>query len=318
MRAVAFHPDGKHLATAGVDRTVVLWELSTERVVRTFTGHTDEVNDIAFRHDGHQLASASADQTVAVWCLLPGQEFRPLFAVLSPPPLASSLVNALAAVTGPSLILRGHTHRVRTVAFSPDDQWIASGGVDQTVKIWNANTGQELHTLRGHRDDVTCVSFSPDGQQLASASWDRTVKLWNVATGQEVLTFRRHTGRVASVAFSSDRERLVSGDDDGIVWVWDIRRGDQASLAPLTFVNGHSEDITCVRVSWDGRYLVTAGRRGGSVRLRDPTTGALIQTIPIASMPIQLSLDNAGQLLATIDDAAMVRVWFVGQPPPTK
>jgi WD40 repeat protein len=77
------------------------------------------------------------------------------------------------------------------VAFSPDGRLLASGSDDQTVKLWDVETGQEVRTLRGHNGGVWSVAFSPDGRLLASGSGDGTVKLWDVATGQEVRTLQR-------------------------------------------------------------------------------------------------------------------------------
>ena len=65
------------------------------------------------------------------------------------------------------------------MAFSPDGQRLASASVDETVKVWDAATGQETLTLKGHTGAVTSVAFSPDGKRLASASADGTVKVWD-------------------------------------------------------------------------------------------------------------------------------------------
>src|SRR5262249_46713929 len=95
---------------------------------------------------------------------------------------------------------------------------------DQTVKLWDAATGDELRTLRGHGGYVWKVAFSPDGRYLASGSWDSTVKIWDVATGTEVRTLRGHAGNVWSVAFSPDGKRLASASGyagKGEVKVWD-------------------------------------------------------------------------------------------------
>src|SRR5262245_5700194 len=80
--------------------------------------------------------------------------------------------------------LKGHTFNVNSVAFSPDGKTLASGSIDETIKLWEVATGKELATLMGHTDSVLSVVFSPDGKTLASGSRDRTIKLWDVATGK--------------------------------------------------------------------------------------------------------------------------------------
>jgi WD40 repeat protein len=69
------------------------------------------------------------------------------------------------------------------VAFSPDGQRIVSGSNDETLKLWDAQTGQQTLTLTGHTGPVTSVAFSPDGTRIVSGSWDRTVKVWNAQAG---------------------------------------------------------------------------------------------------------------------------------------
>ena len=66
------------------------------------------------------------------------------------------------------------------IAFSPDGKRLASASGDQTVKVWDAMSGQEMVTLKGHTQTVNSVAFSPDGKRLASASYDQTVKVWDV------------------------------------------------------------------------------------------------------------------------------------------
>ena len=79
------------------------------------------------------------------------------------------------------------------MAFSPDGKRIVTGSGDETVKVWDAETGQEVLTLKGHAGAVISVAFSPDGKRIVSGSEDRTVKVWDAETGQELLALKGHT-----------------------------------------------------------------------------------------------------------------------------
>src|SRR5207248_1006633 len=96
-------------------------------------------------------------------------------ALLTPAPLAAQLVTTL----------KGHTAGIGSVAFSPDGKRIVSGSDDETVKVWDAQTGQETLTLKGHTHWVISVAFSPDGKRIASGSFDKTVRVWDAHTGQK-------------------------------------------------------------------------------------------------------------------------------------
>jgi WD40 repeat protein len=136
---------------------------------------------------------------------------------LSPSPLVAQKV----------ITLKGHTDSVDSVAFSPDGKRLASGSVDQMLKVWDAQTGQQTLTLKGHTRAVSSVAFSPDGKRLASGGGEFNksgeVKVWDAQTGQQTLSLKGHAGFVWSVAFSPDGKRLASGSTDKTAKVWDAQ-----------------------------------------------------------------------------------------------
>jgi hypothetical protein len=116
-------------------------------------------------------------------------------------------------------ILQGHTYGVKSVAFSPDGKHIVSGSLDNTVRMWDAQTGKLVSDpFEGHTNGVNSVTFSPDGKHIVSGSDDNTIKMWDAQTGKLVsYPLEGHTNGVNSVAFSPDGKHIVSGSDDNTI-----------------------------------------------------------------------------------------------------
>jgi len=115
------------------------------------------------------------------------------------------------------------------VVFSPDGKTLASasGYYTQTIRLWEAASGREIHTLKGHQSQVMSLAFAPDGKTLASASDDKTIRLWDLQTGKDIRQLLGHRAQVRSVAFAPDGKTLVSASLDDTVRLWDVATGQE-------------------------------------------------------------------------------------------
>jgi len=162
----------------------------------------------------------------------------------------------------PELVIQtGHSSRVNCAVFGPDHHWLASGSADNSIRLWDVDSGLELRALAGHQNWINALAVSDDGELLASGSNDRTVKVWNVSSGQAILTLNGHDGVVDSVLFSPDRRWIASGSADNTIKVWDAGSGQ-----PLQTLKAHTAPVTVLAISSDGKTLAS-GSSDGTLKL---------------------------------------------------
>ncbi len=170
--------------------------------------------------------------------------------------------------------LTGHTDWVVSASYSPDGTKIVSASWDNTLKIWDANTGSCLQTLTGHTDDVSSASYSPDGTKIVSASGDNTVKIWNANTGSCLRTLTGHTNYVNSASYSPDGTKIVSAASwDNTIKIWDANTG--SCLQTLT---GHTNFVNSASYSPDGTKIVSASD-DNTLKIWNANTGTCLQTL---------------------------------------
>ena len=167
---------------------------------------------------------------------------------------------------------RGHTHGVWTVAYSPDAQTLASGGVDRLVRIWDIETGRLLRSLRGHTQDIRVALFTPDGQALATGSDDRTIRLWDPRTGEpKKLLFTRYDHNVVSLSISPDGLMMARGAYNKDIKIWEVTTGTEL----MTLLGKDQYDnhwSVCVAFSPDGIHLAS-GNDIGKIKLWEVLPG---------------------------------------------
>jgi WD40 repeat protein len=196
VTALAFSPDGKLLAAGGYQQ-VQLWDATTNKLLRAVGHFPGQVRAIAFR-DAHTIAVAE------------GVAGR------------SGSVTLLDIETGAVTPVQRSIDEMLAVAFSADGKWLATGGTDATVRVFEG-TAQKAE-LKGHTDWITSVAFSPDGKLLASASADKTARVWLTSDWKEDFQLPRElTEPVNALAFSLEGDILAfatGGPEEHAIRTW--------------------------------------------------------------------------------------------------
>jgi len=212
---------------------------------------------------------------------------------------------------GTLLDLRGHTDFVKSVSLQSDCSRIVSGSLDGTIRVWDAETGEEVVKAfkLASNASIHSVSFSPDGKHVISGSSDSQVRVLAVSTGEdiiELLTLEGHSATVTCVAFSPNGNRIVSGSLDTTVRIWDAITGKEV------FIKRHLFGIFSVCFTPSENHIVSCAR-DNTIRMWDARTGQDIWTRVVYGLTcFSLSPDGEHIIAGSRDAKLLLWNWRVG------
>lgn len=223
VRALAFSSDSKLLAAAADSERVVIWDLATRQPAYTLK-IKETPTSVDFYPTGSSIVIGTKKSRIVIW------NYK------------SNQTTELKAEKD-----------VLAVAVSPDGKYIASGGNDDKVTLWDSSGGTKIRTMTGHSNNVTSLLFSPGGKQIISASADRKIIVWETGSGTRKLNLNGHNNDIVSLGISKEGHRLVSSESErgkGLLIVWDLRSGKEHKIIKL------DQKVYSMALTQDGKFAL--------------------------------------------------------------
>ncbi|MDI6707839.1 MAG: hypothetical protein QME47_01965 [Candidatus Thermoplasmatota archaeon] len=283
ITAIALSSNQQYLATGTgrYERIVRIFNYKTGELLRELKGFDDAITALAFSPDCEKLACA----------------------VGNPEDAAHDSVIQIFELSSNKLLheIEAHENGVECIDWSFDN-FIVSGGQDNTIKIWDGNTYELVATLKSHEAKVNKALWSKDSKRVLSCSDDKTIKLWDVAK-KEVLKNFVDDGMVKTVDFSIDGEHFASGSDICKVKIWDI-----AYTSPERELYGHTSTVRAVAWSPDGSKIAS-GSTDTTIIIWSVETGKMLKRIDAGSAVYSLDWSPDGTRIVSGHGDSMIKVW---------
>ncbi len=306
---IAYSPDGKLLAV-GSSIGTWLYDANTSKEIALLTAHIGRVNSVAFSPDSKSLATVNNNYLIYLWDVITREHKATLpggarYITYSPDGKtlagSSGTYITLWDIETQQQIRKIQARSYSRILFSPDGKTLASSDVDDKLRLWDIETGKNIHTLTMNATVDKSIAFSPDGRLIAGSP-KFTIRLWDPITGKHVKTLSGHTYPVHALVFTPDGKTLISGSGDKTIRIWDLRTGKEK-----TTLTGHKWAVDSLAISPDSLTIASASF-DGTIRFWDLQSGEQKSTIRQAHHSHHATLSTDGSMLAT-DSNEDVIIW---------
>lgn len=286
VRSVGFSPIGNSIVSGSWDKTVKIWNLNGV-CLKTLTNHTGWVRTVKFSNNGKLLASAGIDNSNGSNIYIWNTDNYSLLAVIK----------------------EAHEKSIFHLDFNLYDNFLASGGADNDVKIWdltNLDNVKLYDTLKSHENEVHNVIFTPDNKYLFSCGQDKTIKVWEINNERFNLkqTLKGHTSWVWALAYCLNETILLSGSADQSVKFWDINKG-----ICISTIQGKTDWVLSLAFKSD-KSIMAVGSQDKVIRIWDLKKEKCIKTLKGHTDQIpSVCISPNGQLLASGGWDGLSKVW---------
>jgi WD40 repeat protein/DNA-binding CsgD family transcriptional regulator len=270
-----------------------LREVASGELIHAYKGHSLRVQQVDFSPDGETILSTSSDGSIIFWPtnwegamqtvhvnsnnLIVWHPTRPLIATVGTahPTIVDTTIRLIDTTTGQVIHeLVGHENTVRGLAFSPDGNYLISGGWDTDIYVWDIETGQQSRIVAEDEFIIMDLTMNDDGQfAIPYGERETQIVLFDYETGERIATFDGHTDQIFALEYSPDGELLYSGARNAELYQWDIETGEIIQ----EFV-GHLEWVHHLDVNSDGGKLVSASADHTAI-VWDTSTGETLMTL---------------------------------------
>ncbi len=266
VNALAFSPDGKSLVVGG-HHELTVWDFENGKLLKRIATRSERAYAMLFLADG-KLAVAGGR---------PGQEGDVRLYDITVSGKDTAGVQRLDGIADPKVMLKQLLEvddSVLCLALSTDGKYLASGGCDRTIRVWEIASGKQEQTIENHADWVMGISFSRDDKFLFSAGRDKTAKVWSLATKESVLTFPDHQNVVYGVACKTDGKAGISAGADRQVRTWN----SSGEAKQIKVLGSHNDEILKL-VAHGSKPLFLTASADKTVKLWDLDAGTNTKTM---------------------------------------